>query len=208
MKKIDGNRAGDISHQPGFLSAQSWKMPQPKALPAGDELVDDLPLPVLLWRARLAVSSCYRANLREFGLTEQQWRVLRRLSRVPCEDISDMAAQTDILPSSLSRILRDLANRKLLARSSRESTDKRRSFASLTAAGRRLVDDVDADLMPIGHELERFIGAKKLGELNRILGDLIAWIETRKASPASLSSWTGQPLRSERRPVRVARRPR
>jgi DNA-binding MarR family transcriptional regulator len=131
--------------------------------------------------------------------------VLRRLSRAPYEDISDMAAQTDILPSSLSRILRDLANRKLLVRSIRESADRRRSFATLTTAGRRLVDDVNADLMPIGDEFERYLGARKLAELTRILGDLIAWTETRPASP---SSSTGQPFASQRRPVRVARRPR
>lgn len=156
-------------------------MPRPKDRPISDEeLADYVPLPVILWRARLAVSSCFRANLREFGLTEQQWRVLRRLSRVPYEDISDMATQTDILPSSLSRILRDLAARHLLARSYRDSMDKRRVFTSLTAAGRRLVDKVEADLLPIRDEMEAYLGAQKLEELTKMLTELVDWAEQRK----------------------------
>ena len=70
-------------------------------------------LPRLLLQARESVMAHTRPSLREHGLSDQQWRVLRALAshHGPIE-VTLLATATYILPPSLSRILKDLAARQ------------------------------------------------------------------------------------------------
>ena len=85
-----------------------------------------------LMRAREASMRTFRPMLGEHGLTEQQWRVLRalRATRVGLE-VGELAEATFLLGPSLSRILANLEDRQLVARSS-VPRDARRSRISLT----------------------------------------------------------------------------
>ena len=62
-------------------------------------------LPMALMRTREAVMEQFRPLLREHGITEQQWRVLRALSGVRKVNASELAEITCISMPSLSRIL-------------------------------------------------------------------------------------------------------
>ena len=93
-------------------------------------------LPMALLRAREAVMDRFRPLLRRHGVTEQQWRVLRALSAAQETSASSLAAATCIRLPSLSRILRTLESRGLIARRVK-STDLRTTLVSLTASGRR-----------------------------------------------------------------------
>src|SRR5579884_2550197 len=73
-------------------------------------------LPMALLRAREAVMRAFRPGLREHGVTEQQWRVLRALAGLGPLEITDLAARTCLLPPSLSRILPELESRGLVTR--------------------------------------------------------------------------------------------
>src|SRR5438552_16427900 len=70
-------------------------------------------LPMSLLRAREAVMRQFRPSLRNHGLTEQQWRILRALTAVDAIEVTELARVAFLLGPSLSRILRDLEERHL-----------------------------------------------------------------------------------------------
>ncbi len=98
-------------------------------------------LPMLLLKAHQAVMAEFRPILREHGITEQQWRVLRALSTADSMRISQLASLTFISGPSLTRILRVLEEQKLLARSA-EAGDQRAARISILPAGHRLLATV------------------------------------------------------------------
>ena len=69
-------------------------------------------LPMSLLRAREAVMRQFRPSLRNHGLTEQQWRILRALAAVETIEVTELARTAFLLGPSLSRILRDLEARQ------------------------------------------------------------------------------------------------
>src|SRR5687767_11225686 len=73
-------------------------------------------LPMSLLKAREAVMRHFRPGLQHCGVTEQQWRVLRALTTVDNIEVMALADATCLLPPSLSRILKDLNERKLIRR--------------------------------------------------------------------------------------------
>ena len=78
----------------------------------------DRSLPMTMLKAREAVMRKFMPALREHDLSAQQWRVLRALNEAKSRDASEIADQCAILMPSLSRILRNLENRKLIRRKS------------------------------------------------------------------------------------------
>jgi homoprotocatechuate degradation regulator HpaR len=128
-------------------------------------------LPMLLLRAREAVMRHFRASLREHGVTEQQWRVLRALDAARAVEISELARATFILAPSLSRIIRDLDRRDLVNRIN-DSLDLRRSLISIAPAGLELIERVAPRSEAIYGEIARRFGAQRLAELQRLLEDL------------------------------------
>src|SRR5258708_24961626 len=73
-------------------------------------------LPMSLLRAREAVMRHFRPSLRDHGLTEQQWRILRALAPIETIEVTELARVAFLLGPSLSRILRDLDARHLIER--------------------------------------------------------------------------------------------
>jgi len=134
------------------------------------------PLPILLLRARTLVASHFRPTLRQHDLTEAQWRVVRSLYNCAHLDATEMSVRTDLLPSSLSRILRDLAARGLLVRSVPED-DARRSLAMLTNSGRKLVETAIRDLYPVHDQIEQRLGPERFLELKRLLTEVIGVLD-------------------------------
>src|SRR5690242_11255098 len=88
-------------------------------------------LPMSLLRAREAVMRRFRPVLRQHGLTEQQWRILRALAAVEAADLSELARSAFLLSPSLSRILKDLEARQLIERKTAEA-DQRRHVVSIS----------------------------------------------------------------------------
>src|SRR5262245_15089644 len=111
-----------------------------------DTLADrDLPmrafsksLPMELLRAREAVMRRFRPELRNHGVTEQQWRILRALAHAGPLEVSELAEATCLLAPSLSRILPDMEARQLIGRRQADG-DARRSVISLERKGLRVI---------------------------------------------------------------------
>lgn len=98
-------------------------------------------LPMMLYRALDAVMPPFRRIFHEFGLTEQQWRVLRVLWEQDAASHRELAALTLIPPPSLVGVLDRLAAARLIKRA-RSDTDRRHVQLRLTAAGRALEEAV------------------------------------------------------------------
>lgn len=130
-------------------------------------------LPMSLLRTREAVMRHFRASLRHFELTEQQWRVLRALSSVKETEINDLVRSTHLLAPSLSRILRDLDARGLIVRRAQES-DLRRALIAISPTGVALMEQVAPLSEAIYAEITRRFGAERLAALQAMLGELEA----------------------------------
>jgi homoprotocatechuate degradation regulator HpaR len=128
-------------------------------------------LPVRLLRARESVMSRLRPILRSHGLTEQQWRVMRTVRDHVETEITVLAGLVFLLPPSLSRILRDLEGRGLLARRASKA-DQRRAMVSLTPAGEALIARAQPDLRGAAVGIYGLFGEQRLEELYRLLTEL------------------------------------
>lgn len=94
-------------------------------------------LPMLLYAAVDVVMPRFRLIFKEFGLTEQQWRVLRVLWDIEELSHSDLARITLIPPPSLVGIVDRLHKMRLVER--RPSTlDRRVVLIATTEQGREL----------------------------------------------------------------------
>jgi homoprotocatechuate degradation regulator HpaR len=128
-------------------------------------------LPMALLRAREAVMRQFRPSLRQHGLTEQQWRILRALAAIDAVEVTELARTAFLLGPSLSRILRDLEARHLIERKT-DKADQRRSVVSISEKGVRLMASVAPSSEAIYAEITRRYGARKLAELQDMLGAL------------------------------------
>lgn len=128
-------------------------------------------LPMSLLRAREAVMRQFRPSLRAHGLTEQQWRILRALAAIEAAEVTELARTAFLLGPSLSRILRDLEARNLIERNTAK-TDQRRSMVSISKEGVKLMASVAPTSEAIYAEITRRFGARKLAELQEMLGEL------------------------------------
>jgi homoprotocatechuate degradation regulator HpaR len=128
-------------------------------------------LPMSLLRAREAVMRQFRPSLREHGLTEQQWRILRALAAIDGAEVTELARTAFLLGPSLSRILRDLEARNLIERKTAK-TDQRRSMVSISKEGVKLMASVAPSSEAIYAEITQRFGARKLAELQEMLGEL------------------------------------
>jgi homoprotocatechuate degradation regulator HpaR len=128
-------------------------------------------LPMSLLRAREAVMRQFRPSLRSHGLTEQQWRILRALTTVDAIEVTELARVAFLLGPSLSRILRDLEARDLIERRTAKA-DLRRGVVSISAKGLKLIEAVAPTSEAIYAEITSRYGARKLAELQDMLGVL------------------------------------
>lgn len=136
-------------------------------------------LPMALLRARESAMARFRPMLREHGLTEQQWRVIRALAAFNNIDASELARRSFLLAPSLTRILQHLESQKLVQRSS-DANDQRRAVFALTPGGRKLFSMVGPDSEALYAEIEKDFGSEKLGKLYDLLSEFCQTLSTKE----------------------------
>jgi homoprotocatechuate degradation regulator HpaR len=122
-------------------------------------------------RAREAVMARIRPTLRIYEMTEPQWRVLRTLATLQEIEITQLADQVFLLPSSLSRILRDLGERGLVQRRTSQA-DLRRGLVSISSTGMALIENATPHTVEVNADIERIYGAERLALLLTLLHEL------------------------------------
>jgi len=133
-------------------------------------------LPMSLLRARESVMRHFRASLRHFGITEQQWRVLRALTTVETIEVTALAEVTFLLPPSLSRILKDLDERGLIMRRHSDA-DMRRGLVSISPQGLQLIELAGSHSEEIYAEITSRLGGERLALLQSLLRELEGSLE-------------------------------
>jgi homoprotocatechuate degradation regulator HpaR len=127
-------------------------------------------LPMELLKAREAAMARFRPMLREHGLTEQQWRVIRALYEYGKIDASELARRSFLLAPSLTRILKFLEKNEIVRRST-DANDQRRMVLVLTRKGKRIYSEVGPDSEALYMEIEKDFGVGKLEALYKLLTD-------------------------------------
>jgi homoprotocatechuate degradation regulator HpaR len=129
-------------------------------------------LPRLLLQSREAVMAHTRPSLREHGLSDQQWRVLRVLGEHGTVETGRVAREAYILGPSLTGVLARM-ERDGLIRRARDPADQRRTVVEATAKGAKMVERLSATIESHYQWLEQSLGKEKLGQLYALLDQLI-----------------------------------
>ena len=129
----------------------------------------DQSLPMALLRAREAVMRGFRRILRERGLNEQEWRIMRALMEAESLEIGELAERVFILKPSATRTVKNLEARGIVERS-RPLSDQRRSVISLSTEGRALFDQLAPHSEQEYARIARRIGRRDMDELYLLLG--------------------------------------
>jgi len=134
-------------------------------------------LPMMLYRSLDAVMPRFRVIFNEFGLTEQQWRVLRVLWEHDDIAFGELSDITLIAAPSLVGVIDRLSSQGLVARR-RSDTDRRNVFVGATVKGRELHRRVRPKVDASYSELRASFG---IGEWRQLIQALerIAALEPR-----------------------------
>ena len=140
-------------------------------------------LPRLLLQAREAVMTHTRPSLREHGLSDQQWRVLRVLgehanSAEASEGVETgrVAREAFLLGPSLTGVLTRMERDGLIERS-RCSQDARRTVVRATKLGLSKVAKLSEAIEAHYAWMESELGKQKLAQLYQLL-DAVIQLET------------------------------
>jgi homoprotocatechuate degradation regulator HpaR len=129
-------------------------------------------LPRLLLQAREAVMAHTRPSLREHGLSDQQWRVLRVLGEHGTVETGRVAREAFILGPSLTGVLARMERDGLVKRR-RDPQDQRRTVVEATARGLKLVDKLSRTIEVHYAWMETALGKQRLADLYGLLDRLI-----------------------------------
>jgi homoprotocatechuate degradation regulator HpaR len=129
-------------------------------------------LPRLLLQARESVMAHTRPSLREHGLSDQQWRVLRVLGEHGTVETGRVAREAYILGPSLTGVLGRM-ERDGLIRRERDPADQRRTVIDATARGLKLVEKLSRTVEAHYDWMEKSLGKQKLAELYALLDEVI-----------------------------------
>jgi homoprotocatechuate degradation regulator HpaR len=129
-------------------------------------------LPRLLLQARESVMAHTRPSLREHGLSDQQWRVLRVLGEHGTVETGRVAREAFILGPSLTGVLARM-ERDGLVRRERDPQDQRPSVVEATPKGLKLVERLSRTIEEHYGWMEKSIGKQKLAELYELLDEVI-----------------------------------
>lgn len=130
-------------------------------------------VPQLLLKAREALLCHFRPIINHFGLTEQQWRILRTLSENESLEPREICEKCHILSPSMAGVLSRLEAMELVKRS-RFADDQRRVLVALTDKSEKLV----AEMAPLIEQqytlLEEAMGKELLSSLYTVLDQVLA----------------------------------
>ena len=133
-------------------------------------------LAAIVLGAKESVIAPMRPKLREHSITEPQWRVMRVLNDRGATDATCLSDVGLLHAPSVTRILKDLEERRLVTRAP-DANDGRRTLVVLTPAGRAIVKVIARDVLRVMREYSGRFGAERLERLANELRALSAAIK-------------------------------
>ena len=152
-------------------------------------------LPLKLLMAREAVMDRFRPNLKKAGVTEQQWRVLRALSETEEMDAGELAQAICLRMPSLSRILADLNERRLVQK--QLGADRRLRIVRATRQGRALVERLSPLSEQQYRRIEAALGTKHYHRLMKDLDTLIARLSVDETEGSTVQEHADPAVRGQ-----------
>jgi len=147
-------------------------------------------LPRLLLQAREAVMAHTRPSLREHGLSDQQWRVLRVLGEHAHDpagiETGRVAREAYLLGPSLTGVLSRMERAGLITRD-KCPQDARRMVVRATALGLDKVQTLSQTIEAHYSWMEQQLGKTKLGRLYALLDEVIALDAPEMTTPEELA---------------------
>ena len=130
-------------------------------------------IPQRFLKARECLMSHFRPILNHFGLTEQQWRILRALDECSQLDPREICQLCQIQSSSMAGVLARMEEMGLILRS-RFVDDQRRVLVRLAPSGDELINTI-APLIELQYQhIEHAFGKQMLDDLFNVLERFIA----------------------------------
>jgi len=129
-------------------------------------------LPQLFLKAREELICHFRPILNHFGLTEQQWRILRVLSEREQLEPWEICDICQILSPSLAGVLARMDDLGVISRS-RVPEDQRRVIVRLSPRGSELVEEIAPLIQAQYRKLEEALGRELIDELYTVLDKVI-----------------------------------
>ena len=121
-----------------------------------------------LLRARESVMAFFRPQLNEFGLTEQQWRIMRVLHEHDDLEFHELARLACVLPPSLTGMLTRLERKRLVQRR-KAANDQRRLHVALTREGVARFAEMSRHMEQLYLVIESQLGKQRLARLFSLL---------------------------------------
>lgn len=162
------------------MKTQAALDPLPAGIPSGKEYYERS-LTVALLRARESTMRRFKKFADAADLSLPQWRVLRALADGEPLDAGTLCQRCVILPPSLTRILRALADRGLLRPV--DCADARRHMVTLTPAGKALFDSLVVQSETTRREIDEAFGPERMHLLLDLLNDLREITESLPDTP-------------------------
>jgi homoprotocatechuate degradation regulator HpaR len=140
-------------------------------------------LPHLLLRSRETLMAHFRPVLAEFGLTEQQWRILREIVEQGPLEPRQLCEACSISSPSIVGVLARMEETGLVARE-RMAHDQRRVKVSLTPRSRRIAQKLVPLIEKRYEVLENALGLRSIQEVYDALDALLARTPRAESLPA------------------------
>jgi len=142
-------------------------------LPPLGEVLDVLRL---IWAVDHQLQSTSKRMEASLGITAQQRFVLRLVGRFPGITVGQLALVLHVHPSAITRVLRRLARRRLVARR-RDPRDGRRTFLGLTDAGRAIDADARGTVEGAVRHVLEYTSPAKVAAARELLAELADALE-------------------------------
>ena len=130
-------------------------------------------LPQLFLKARDALMAHFRPVLNRFGVTEQQWRILRALDEHGQLEPRELCELCQILSPSMAGVLARMEELGLVERQ-RVAADARRVQVRLGEKGDRLIDEIAPLIQQQYQLMEQAWGKRVVDDLTDALEGFVA----------------------------------
>ncbi len=142
-------------------------------------------LPHLFLKGREKMLCHFRPILTHFGLTEQQWRIMRAVSEVDQLEQHEICDVCQILSPSLAGVLARMENLGLVIRT-RIPEDRRRVIIRLTPEAEKLVVEITPLINRQYKIIEQALGTELLQEVYDLMDKLVAAADNTVIRPVKL----------------------
>lgn len=126
----------------------------------------------LIRRCRQVAAAIFARESGRFGVTSQQYTVLRALAEFEHLEQTELCEVTALDRSTVATLLVRLEEKKLVRRTA-SPTDRRKNHVSLTAAGQRLVRDMEPVLERIQERILAPLAPAERAEFTRMLQTIV-----------------------------------